>query len=228
MLWMKAWLETRWRLLYALGLPLAMLALRAMYGLTAKDTGNLMGTIFFFSIFAAVYLAGSGIKTQAAFQGTQGLHGSTYFTLSLPVSRFRLLNVRAGAGLLEVAGINAAVIGASWSLSPLVRANSTSLDLLQTILAVTICTACFYFVSVVLSIFLAETWQTFGSLFIVAFVWWTISRLSLRPSADIFRCMSDASPLMTHTLPWPAMAISLFVAAVLFSAALKIVQSREY
>ena len=46
----------------------------------------------------APLLAGAGIKTQAAFQTVKGLHGSTYFTLSLPVSRFRLLAIRAGIG----------------------------------------------------------------------------------------------------------------------------------
>lgn len=40
--------------------------------------------------------------------------------------------------------------------------------------------------------------------------------------------MSDASPLITHKLPWPAMAVSLIVSAILFFTALKIVQTREY
>jgi len=66
-----------------------MLILRATGGLTsAQDAGRMMETMSFFSIFAAVYLAGAGVRTQSAFQRMQGLHGSTYFTLSLPVSRF--------------------------------------------------------------------------------------------------------------------------------------------
>jgi hypothetical protein len=229
MLWMKAWLETRWRLLYALGLPLAMLLLRKMGGLaSAEDAHRMMGTMSVLLLFAAVYLAGAGIRTQSAFQGTQGLHGSTYFTLTLPVSRFRLLATRAGFGFLEVAGINVAVIVVAWTLFPLVRVNSTLLDMVQLILAAVVCIACFYCVSVVLATFLAEIWQVFGSLFVVGFVWWAVARLSIPPSVDVFRFMAEASPLVTHKLPWPAMAVSVIISAVLFFTALKIVTAREY
>ncbi len=229
MLWTKGWLETRWRLLYAAGMPLFMLLLFTRVGLASPQVAsNMMGTMSFFLIFGAVYLAGSGIRTQSAFQGTQGLHGSTYYTLSLPVTRFRLLVVRVGLGLLEITGINVAVLAAAWSLFPLVRARSTPIDLLKLILAAIICTACFYFVSVVLSTFLGEIWQTFGSLLLLGFAWWAVARLSLPSSANVFRFMSDASPLITHTVPWLAMAASLIVSTILFFTALKIVQTREY
>jgi hypothetical protein len=68
----------------------------------------------------------------------------------------------------------------------------------------------------------------FGGMFAVGAAWWAVARLSLPASADIFRFMSDGSLLITHRLPWPAMAISLVVSAILFLAALKIVQTREY
>ena len=154
MLWMKAWLETRWRFLYALGLPLAMLVLRGAVGLAStEDAHRMMVMLSFLSVFAAVYLAGTGIRTQSAFQATQGLHGSTYYTLSLPVTRRRLLAVRAGFGFLETAGINMAVIGSAWTLFPLVRAHSTLLNMLQSIFSAIVCTACFYFASVLLATF---------------------------------------------------------------------------
>jgi hypothetical protein len=229
MLWMKAWLETRWRFLYALGLPLATLVLFVLAGVGSTKPGTtMMISISLSSIFAAIYLAGSGVKTQSAFQMTKGLQGSTYCTLSLPVSRFRLLAVRAGFGLLETTVINAIVIGLTWRLFPLVRANSTALDLLKTILAAAVCTACIHFVSVFLATFLEETWHIFGSIFFVVVAWWSLSRVSLRPSLNVFRFLGDASPLITHALPWPAMGISLLSSAILFLCALKVVQSREY
>ncbi len=229
MLWMKAWLETKWRFLYALGLPLAMLLLFVLNGIGSTKPGpTMMTAISLSSIFAALYLAGTGVKTQSPFQMTKGLQGSTYYTLSLPVSRLRLLVVRAGCGLLETTGINAIVIGLAWILFPLVRANSTALDLLKTILAAAVCTACIYFVSVCLATFLEDTWHIFGGILFVVVAWWSLSRLSLRPSLNVFRFLGDASPLMTHTLPWPAMGTSLLVSAILFLCALKVVQSREY
>jgi negative regulator of sigma E activity len=40
--------------------------------------------------------------------------------------------------------------------------------------------------------------------------------------------MGESSPLFTHTFPWASMGISLGTAAILFLAALKVVQTREY
>lgn len=96
MLWMKLWLETRWGLLYALGLPMAARALFREAGVASAERAA--GMMVNLSVFAAVYLAGTGIRTQFAFQGIQGLHGSTDYTLSLPVTRFRLSGVRSGLG----------------------------------------------------------------------------------------------------------------------------------
>jgi hypothetical protein len=112
MLWMKAWLETKWRFLYALGLPLSMLVLFVWNGIGSTKPGpTMMIAISFSSIFAAIYLAGTGVKMQSPFQMTKGLQGSTYYALSLPASRLRLLVARAGCGLLETTGINAIVFG---------------------------------------------------------------------------------------------------------------------
>lgn len=229
MLWMKAWLETRWRFLYALGLPLGVIVLFVAAGLrSAKQAPTMMFVLSSFSIFAAVYLAGTGVRTQSPFQGTKGLHGSTYFTLSLPVSRFRLLAVRTGVGFLEIVGINAIMIGLAWALFPLVRADSTPIDLLETILSAVLCTACLYSMAVLLATFLEETWHMLGSLILVGISWWGLSRLSLRPSFNVFRFLGAASPIVTRGLPWPAIGISLFVSAVLLWIALKILQVREY
>ncbi|MDQ2712603.1 MAG: hypothetical protein M3Y24_10305 [Acidobacteriota bacterium] len=227
---MKAWLETRWRFTYALGLAALALAMAASGGGlgSTENAGRLTLVLSGISIFAAVYLAGAGIRTQSPFRRMPGLHGSTYFTLSLPVSRFRLLAIRAGLGLLETVGINVFMIVSAWGLFPLVRGNSTVLDLLRLIFAAIICPLCFYFVSTAVATVLDETWQMFGSLFVIGIAWWLVSRLALPPSVDVFRFMSGASPLLTHRLPWAAMAISLVASAVLFSTALKIVGSREY
>ena len=58
--------------------------------------------------------------------------------------------------------------------------------------------------------------------------WWVMSRIGLRPSANVFSFMTDASPLVTHQLPWAAMSISLCLSAILFLGAWKIIESHEY
>jgi hypothetical protein len=45
---------------------------------------------------------------------------------------------------------------------------------------------------------------------------------------NIIRATEEGSPLVAHTMPWAAMIFALGLAAVLFTAALKVVESREY
>lgn len=226
MLWMKAWLETRWRLVYALAIPGLVLAFRHL--VSVEDAHRMMEAMSVLLTFGAVYVAGAGIRTQPVFSGTRNLHGSMYYTLSLPVSRFRLLAVRAAAGLFEMAGVTLVVLCLAWLKFPLVRADTTPADLLKLVFAAIACIAFCYFISVLLATFLDDAWQIFGSTFVIGAVWWAVAQLSLPRSVDPFRFMGDASPLVTHTLPWPAMTISLMLSAILFFAALRIVQTREY
>lgn len=195
---------------------------------SAENARNLMFVHLMLSILAAIYLAGAGIRTQSPFRVKAGLHGSTSFTLSLPVSRLRLLTVRAVFGLLETAGIVTFMIVCAWTLFPLVRGASTFVDLLKLVTAALACISCFYFLSVTAATVLEETWQVYGSYLVTGLAWLASRSLGLSPSTNVFRFMTDASPLVTHRLPWPAMTISALASALLFLAALRIVQRQEY
>jgi len=126
MLWYKAWLETRWR--FAIGLGLLMVsasaivlgypeALKAISGLpqadgelgrrisesaaVVRDYRSYVWTQWFrqsmrqlWALFAVV-LGTGGLLAQAS-------RGGALFTLSLPVSRGRLLSVRAATALAEL------------------------------------------------------------------------------------------------------------------------------
>src|SRR5260370_17949501 len=76
-------------------------------------------------------LGGAGIVTQPSLQATKGFHGSTLFTLSLPVSRLRLLAVRASIGWLESVGVIGALCCGMWLVSPAFRAMATPVDMLE-------------------------------------------------------------------------------------------------
>jgi hypothetical protein len=230
MLGMKAWLETRWRLVFGFAMVLVVL-------LTAQSGGGLHSTEYAHNMIAAlslvstvfaINLAGDGIRTHPAFRRTKGLHGSLYFTLPLPVSRLRLLLVRAGTGLLEFAGLTVVSYGLAWILFPLVRGDSSPVDLLELILAAFVCPACFYFVSVLLAIFLDDAWQIWGGLLLFGAVRGLSVRFRLPAAFDVMSFAGVSSPLITHQLPWSAMVISLAVSGSLFLAASKIVQSKEY
>lgn len=100
MLWYKGWLETRFRLLFTLGIATLILVLQYSARNAAPPPGGksaafglvMVGSPTLVLLLCAM-LGGAGVVTQPSLQATKGLHGSTLFTLSLPVSRLRLLAV---------------------------------------------------------------------------------------------------------------------------------------
>jgi hypothetical protein len=235
MLWFKGWLESRYRLLFSLAFfGIFLIQARVMSG-TAPPEGVKQDPLKVFAI-TQVFLvatlcsmvAGAGIVTQPALQGTKGLHGSMVFTLSMPVSRFRLLAVRAAIGWLEMAGGIATMSFALWIVFPVVRAAATLPEMFDYAAALIACGSALYFISVLLATFLEEQWRVWGSLLAMGALWWLFTKTSLPPSLSIFRAMGEGSPLFTHAMPWLAMGVSTGLAAICFFAALKIVQLREY
>src|SRR5882724_8135331 len=115
MLWMKGWYETRMRLLLLVAATLVISALASDPTPAAAAQGLGATTLFGASVMAAVMLAGAGIKTQpGGFRPSKGLHGSMYYTLSLPVTRSRLFSVRVSLGLAETAVIHIIACRAAW------------------------------------------------------------------------------------------------------------------
>jgi ABC-2 type transport system permease protein len=235
MLWYKGWLETRFRLLFTLGFTTLILVLQYSAQNAAPPPGGksaAFGLVMVSSpilvLMVCAMLGGAGIATQPSLQATKGLHGSTLFTLSLPVSRLRLLAVRAGIGWLEAAGVIGALCCGMWLVSPAFRATTTPVEMLEYAGTLIACASAFYCLSVLLATFLDDQWRAWGTMITYVALWWLSNHTPLPSSTDIFRAMRDGSPLLAHTMPWTAMASSLGLAAILFFAALKVVQTREY
>jgi hypothetical protein len=233
MLWYKSWLETRYRVLSTLCMLAIFLAFLYSVGSKAQPPGGkpLLGVTIFATSFAGMtsfMLAGAGIATQSAFQATKGLHGSTLFTLALPVSRLRLLVVRTWLGWLGSAAALGTMCCGIWAVFPVLRATTSPGDMLEYAGVLIVCSSALHLLGVLMATFLDDQWRTFGSMGGFAALWWLSANTSLPASMNIFRAMGEASPLLTHTMPWHAMAFSLALATVLFFAALKIVQRREY
>jgi hypothetical protein len=229
MLWHKGWLETRFRLLFAVGL--AGFFLFSAYGFGVKAPAALRAVIGNVALVAAVLsamLAGSGIATQPAVQATRGLHGSMLFTLALPVTRLRLLAVRAGLGWLEMCGGIGLLCAAMWTLFPLLRSASTPKEMIQYALTIAACASGLHAITVLLATFLDDLWRMYGSMIAYAAVWWIPNHTDAPAAVNIFRAMGEGSPLIAHTMPWNAIAFSLLLACGLFFAALQIVRRREY
>jgi hypothetical protein len=233
MLWLKAWLETRWRLVFALAMLLPGLALILASGHDARrDPNAMLANIGFMCVFASIFLAGDGIQTQYVFRGS-GVHGSIIFTLTLPVSRLRLLIVRTVCGLLETVGLIAIVSCGIWLISRNARATfpgngSTPTDLLKMIVECCSFGIAVHLLSVHFATFLDAAWQLVGTIFAVMALGFLDAHLNLPRSIDSFRLMIGDNPLVTHTLFWGRIAVSITLSLILFFAAARIAQTREY
>lgn len=233
MLLYKGWLETRFKLLFSLAVMAVFLLLFYSMGTSSAPSGNgLLMAVLLFSMscvgLVSGLLAGAGITTQPTVRSTKGLHGSILYTLSLPVSRFRLLAVRAGLGWVEMAAAIGFFCCGMWAVFPLLRATATPAQMFEYEAGLIAFATALYFMSVFLATFLDDRSRMVGTMIAFGALWWLSNHTALPPSADIFRAMGSGSPLLAHTIPWPAIAISLGLATVLFLAALKVVQTREY
>jgi hypothetical protein len=235
MLWLKGWLETRFRFCFALVFLAPLLAVAHAVPATPAAAGArlpIFAVIIFtnptFIVVACAFLAGAGIATQPSFQAVKGVHGSILFTLSLPVSRLRLLAVRAFIGWLEAVCAIGLFCCALWLATPTLRAVATATEMFEYAGTMMVCASALYFLSVLLGTFLDDQWRVWGTMLGSAGLWWLTSRSFVPASADIFRAMGADSPLIAHTVPWTPMAFSLGLCAILFCAALRIVQTREY
>ena len=227
MLWYKGWLETRWRLVLAFGIVVYSLSMAHWGPMHSMEPKMQLDTLALFWMAIPIWLAGAGTKTQA-FRSIKGVHGSMLFTLTLPVSRLRLMAVRAALGFLEMAGVFFIAAQAILWASPAIRAHATILDALEQAGVVTICAAVFYFISVLFATFLEDIWQIWISVAAVVSLGVLSKEVRLPASFDIVQAIGAGSPLVTHTIPWGAMAVSLCLATVLYCAALKIAKAREY
>jgi hypothetical protein len=234
MFWYKGWLETKFKLLLMLGCMVFYLIVFYLMRTIAAPPGARPASVFgltatTFAVLLYTWLAGAGINTQPSFQATKGLHGSTLFTLSLPVSRLRLLTVRASIGWLEMAGAILAWCYGGWLILPVVRGSVSAVDMLEYVVALIVCVSSLYFLSVLLGAFLDDQWRMWITLMASGALWMLCSFVRLPASVNVVRAiMGESSPLVAHTMPWMAMLFSLVLAAIFSLAALKVVQLREY
>jgi hypothetical protein len=228
MLWYKNWLELRWRAAFSV-LMYALLLYSVYKGAPSRPEGvlALTGSFAYMWIITALMAAGTGIKTQSAnLSAARGLHGSTYFTLSLPISRTDLFGIRTIMGVLQMAVIIVVANCGLWALFPALHAGTTLGTAVEYGLAVFICSLVFYFFSALLAVFMDPIWWLYGGLLAIGACWW-LTR-GIQSSLNVFKALEQRAPLITHTIPWPAMGMSLAISLVLFLVTLRIVQTREF
>ncbi len=232
MLWLKGWLETRYRMAFSLCFIGLVMVLSHVAGTKQPPPGArpLEALVLMVNSFVVVFfsmLAGAGINTQPALQATKGLHGSTLFTLSLPVSRLRLLVIRSSMGWIGMALLITLLCIGLGLLAPK-DASVTDTQIIEQAAALIACATGFYYLSVMLGTFLDDAWRIWGSMLAFGAFWLLGAYTPLPNALNLVRAIGEGSPVIAHTMPWGAMAFSVGLAAVLFVAAWKIAERREF
>lgn len=229
MLWLKAWLETRWRIVFMLCMGLFVLGLPLEISRTARSTLMLMGSMdAFLALFAAITLAGSGVHTVSTRPGGSEKMGddSTLFTLSLPVTRAWLFVVRTVTGVFGMVALLTLFAVVTWLfVRPLAVDVHDALGYLAVILS---CSLTVYGMSALLSTFCDEGWRYRISAIAVAAPFVLSTGGKLPPSIDIFKPLAVTSPLVTHQIPWETVVIACVLAFLFLGAALTVIQRRDY
>lgn len=234
MLWYKNWLETRW-LLVLLTVPYAaLLLLAAMHESSLQATPQpsqaltiLRSTAMtYFVATLAIVLAGTGVNPQKRlYARRENSQGRILLTLSLPVTRFRLLAVRAGLGWLEVAAGIAAICAGMWAGVDAIRATVAPLEMFKYAAALIASATGVYSLGVMLFSVVTDrviVWA--GMMALLQILDWRQVSVSLEGGWSLGEAASTAAFVM----PWPTMGISMACGACLFAAAVKIVRTRDY
>ena len=229
MLWYKAWLETRWRMALIAAVLAFVLFQVATHSQKSMDGVAMLTSLQFMWMIIPLSMAGAGVRTENPFRAVKGIQGSIYYTMSLPVSRLQLLAVRAGVGLAETGLLIAVGIGMAAAAFPAVRMIPVN-EAASYVMTIFVCGLSGFGISTLYATFLDQQWQAMASMLTFFLARGTIFGLDgARWSRfDFFRVMGEASPLVTHGMPWVAMGVSLIVAAICFAGAVKVEEARQY
>lgn len=254
MLWYKSWLETRWRFLIGLGVLLcSAVATVAAYprvvqllpAVTGVDTTTAFGRAIkesadlardyrgyiwsqwfrqnmmqVWTIFAALLGAG-GVLAETS-------RGGALFTLSMPVSRARLVGTRAAAGLAElfvlallpalVIPLTSGTIGQSYGLA----------DALVHATCMFVAGATFFSLAVLLSTVFSDAWRPPLLVIGIAVVLAAIEKAVAPPGIGIFDVMGAQSYFRTGHVPWMGLLATAAVAAALIYAAIAEMEHHDF
>ncbi len=249
MIWYKSWLETRWRFLIGLALLLCSAAgsvlvypevLRLLPALPVNLTGELGRRVREAADLARSFRGyvwsnwfrqnlSHGVTLFAALLGTAGLlsnSGGTLFTLSLPLSRRRLLAVRAATGLAELfiltivpsllLPVLASAVGASYSVA----------DALIHSLCAFVAASLFFCLAFLLSTVFDDPWRPLLIALGVALLVLIVDQVSSNYS--VFRVMSGETWFRSGRLPWSGLLATASLSALLCGGAVVNFARRDY
>jgi hypothetical protein len=254
MLWYKSWLETRSR--FVIGLVLLLLSacttvliypelMRLMPLVPDIDVGGEIGrrvresaelareyrgyiwsqwygqNFMQLWMFFAVLLGTGGLLSQAS--GGGGL-----FTLSLPVSRARLLGIRAATGLIELAVLAFVPSLFLAALSPAIGQRYPVSDALIHAACALVVGALFFSLAFLLSTFFADIWRPLLIVLSVAIVLALVEQFFPDSRFGLFDVMSAESYFRNRNVPWLGLVASAAGSSLMLYASARNIARRDF
>lgn len=246
MLWHKSWLETRWRFLIGLALLACAAAatvfayprLRELVPLVSPaDAGGELGRRIRESIELArdyrgyvwsqwfAQQLGRGWTLLAVLLGTGGLvtqtaRGGALFTLSLPVSRRRLVAVRAATGLAELVVLGFVPSLVLVALSPAIGEAYSTGDALIHSACLVVAGSVFFGLASLLSTVFSDVWRpsliTLGVAVVLGLSEQVLGGMS---RFSVFTVMSAERYFRGGDVPWLGLVASAAISAALLHCA---------
>ncbi len=253
MLWYKAWLETRWRFVVGMLLLMCFGAVvvlthpllqqmkveipnlpgsladnvREAFALMSTYDGYVWSQWFgknllqFWTLFA-VLLGAGGLATEAS-------RGTALWTLSLPVTRRRLLGVRAGLGAIELLALAVVPSLLVWALSPFVGQSYPLADVLAYSLMTFVGGMFFYGLAFLLSTLFGDQLKPILTAMAVSIAMGLLSLFDKRLAGySVYNVMSGQRYFAEGVPPWAGMAVCLALAALMFYVSLRVLERRDF
>ena len=253
MLWYKAWLETRWRFVAGMLLLMCFGAvvvlthplleqmkveipnlpgnlgeqLREAFALMTTYEGYVWSQWFgknllqFWTLFA-VLLGTGGLATEAS-------RGTALWTLSLPVTRRRLLGVRAGVGAAELLALAVVPTLLVWALSPLVGQRYPLKDALVYALLTFFGGMFFYGLTLLLSTIFGDQLKPILIGMAVSIAMGVVTMFSRRLAEySVYNVMSGQRYFAEGVPPWAGLLACLALAASMFYVSLRVLERRDF
>ena len=251
MLWHKSWLETRWRFLIGLGLlfcsasvmvfsypqvlklmPLVPTNVGGALGEKIRESAELAQTFRGF-VWSSWFRENDRqlVTLFAILLGTATLlwpSGGALFTLSLPVSRQRLLAVRAATGLAELfvlallptllIPLLAPAIGQSYGVGAALVHGA----------CLFIVAAVFFNFAFLLSTIFSDPWRPLLIAVAAAIALALVGRFIPFTALNLFGVMSAESYFRHGTVPWVGLLAAGAIAAALYYAAVANLVRRDF
>ena len=253
MLWHKSWLETRWRFVLGLavlvcgaaGVVLAYPEVKRLLPMVAADPSTELGRLIreaaelardyrgyvwsrwfgeelshLWTLFA-VLLGSGGLMSQS-------VRGGALFTLSLPVSRSRVLAARAAIALAELVVLALVPTLVLVALSPAIEESYPLGDALVHSACLVIAGSALFSLAFMLSTVFSDLWRPPLIALLVAVVLGLLDKVPALARFSVFRVMHAESYFRGDGLPWLGLVASVAAAALMLHTAARNVARQDF